>query len=117
MNVDKHLDQIVERLKDTNPLKIILFGSQACGKAQKGSDIDLIVVLNTDDLPKTFKEKMKYQLLVRKAILDINKEIPIDLIVYTKPMFEKFNNLGSMFSKEIATKGKVIYEAGNTGLA
>ncbi len=72
MNVDKHLDQIVERLKDTNPLKIILFGSQACSEAQKGSDIDLIVVLNTDDLPTTFKEKMKYQLMVRNAILDIN---------------------------------------------
>ncbi len=117
MNVDKHLEQIVERLKDTNPLKIILFGSHACDKAHKGSDIDLIVVLNTDDLPRTFEEKMKYQILVRKAILDINKEIPIDLIVYTRPMFEQFNNLGSMFSKEIATKGKVIYEAGNTGLA
>ena len=116
MDVDKRLKQIVKSLKDTNPLKIILFGSHAYGEAKTGSDIDLIVVLNTDDLPRTFKERMKYQLLVRNAILDINKEIPIDLIVYTKPMFEQFNSMGSMFSKEIATKGKVIYEAGNTRL-
>lgn len=112
-----YLEQIVERLKKTDPYKIILFGSHAYGDAQKDSDIDLIVVLNNNDMPKTFKEKMRYQLLVRNAILDINKEIPIDLIVYTKPMFEKFNHLGSMFSKEIAQKGKIIYEAGNKGVA
>ena len=71
-----YLEQIVERLKKTDPYKIILFGSHAYGDAQKDSDIDLIVVLNNNIMPKTFKEKMRYQLLVRNAILDINKEIP-----------------------------------------
>jgi len=39
--------------------------------------------------------------------------IPIDLIVYTKPMYNKFNELGSLFSKEISQKGIVLYESDN----
>jgi hypothetical protein len=38
------------------------------------------------------------------------KKYDIDLIVHTKPMHEKFIQLGSMFSREVATKGVVLYE-------
>jgi len=117
MAKSKYIERIVESLQQVNPYKIILFGSHVYGNPKKNSDIDLIVVLNNNDMPKTFKEKMKYQLQVRDAILEINKEVPIDLIVYTLPMYKKFNELGSMFSKEISQKGKVLYEAGNTGMA
>ena len=33
-----------------------------------------------------------------------------DLIVHTKPMHDKFLQLGSMFSKEILKRGEVLYE-------
>jgi len=117
MERNKYIEEIVERLKQLDTYKIILFGSQAYGNAEKNSDIDIIVVLNNNDMPKSFKDKMKYQLLVKDAILDINKEIPIDLIVYTLPMYKKFKKLGSMFSKEISQKGKVIYEANKQRMA
>ena len=114
MNAKKQIrlssDKIIEKFAAK---KIILFGSYAYGVPNKDSDIDLIVVLNDTNLPKTFKEKMKYQLLVRNSIININKKIPIDLIVYTKPMYKKFNELGSMFSVEISQKGKVLYENKN----
>jgi hypothetical protein len=38
------------------------------------------------------------------------KKYDIDLIVHTKPMHEKFIQLGSMFSREVTTKGVVLYE-------
>jgi hypothetical protein len=50
-------------------------------------------------------------LKVSNVLTDITRKTPIDLIVYTKPMYEKFIELGSLFSKEISRKGTVLYEA------
>jgi len=49
-------------------------------------------------------------LRVSAVLRDIKKKIPIDLIVHTKPMHEKFIELGSQFSKEVLAKGKILYE-------
>ena len=40
--------QLVERLKKTDPFKIILFGSHAYGEPGPGSDVDLLVVTEDD---------------------------------------------------------------------
>jgi uncharacterized protein len=47
------------------------------------------------------------------VLREIKRTIPIDLIVHTKPMHERFMQLGSMFSKEVAKNGEVLYERGN----
>jgi predicted nucleotidyltransferase len=75
------------------------------------SDVDLLVVTTDNHLPKSYKEKSEVYLKVSSALADITGKIPIDLIVYTKPMYNKFNKLGSLFSKEISQKGIVLYEA------
>ena len=88
----------------TNSLKlykVILFGSSAAGKEKKDSDIDLIVVTDDDFMPKNYEENMKNYLKVSAVLRDIKTRLPIDLIVHTKPMHEKFIHLGSMFSKNV----------------
>ena len=106
-----YLPLIVSRLKSIGITKIILFGSLTSGEVHTDSDIDLIVVTNDDYMPKSYKEKTEVYLKVSSALTEINGKIPIDLIVYTKPMYNKFNELGSLFSKEISQKGIVLYEA------
>jgi predicted nucleotidyltransferase len=106
-----YLPVIVKRLKKIGIHKIILFGSLTSGDARTDSDMDLIVVTNDDNMPQSYKEKSEIYLKVSNALTDIRGKIPIDLIVYTKPMYDKFNELGSLFSKEISHKGVVIYEA------
>jgi predicted nucleotidyltransferase len=45
----EQLDQIVQRIVDRlDPEKIILFGSHSRGEAREDSDIDLLVVAETD---------------------------------------------------------------------
>ena len=83
------------------------------GDVHLDSDIDLIVVTSDDHLPKSYKEKSEVYLKVSSALTGITGKIPIDLIVYTKPMYNKFNELGSLFSKEISQKGIVLYESDN----
>ena len=97
----------------TNSLKlykVILFGSFATGKVEKDSDIDLIVVTDDDFMPRNYEENMKNYLKVSAVLRDIKVRLPIDLIVHTKPMHEKFIHLGSMFSKNVTRRGEVLYE-------
>lgn len=101
---------LVERLKKTDPCKIILFGSHAYGEPDPASDVDLLVVTEDDFLPKNFAEKNAIYLKVSNAITEIEKIIPIDLIVHTKAMHRKFIEMGSMFSRKIVVDGKVLYE-------
>jgi len=114
MKLDDNLkNQLIERLKPLNPEKVILFGSYAYGEPSKDSDIDLIVVTDDDIMPGSFDEKMEIYLKVSNALTDIQRNIPIDLIVHTKPMHRRFIELNSMFYREIAEKGIVLYERNN----
>jgi predicted nucleotidyltransferase len=114
MIVDEIKEQIWARLTEQVRLfRVILFGSYAGGIPGTDSDIDLLVVTDDDFMPESFEENMQNYLKVSAALRDIKRKIPMDLIVHTKPMHEKFIELGSMFSKEIATKGVILYEKGN----
>ena len=106
-----YLPLIVTRLKKIGISKIILFGSLTSDEVHMDSDIDLMVVTNDNHMPKSYKEKSDVYMKVSSALTDITGKIPIDLIVYTKPVYYKFNELGSLFSKEISQKGTVLYEA------
>ena len=109
-NAQKYLDDIKMRLEEIEPYKIILFGSVAMGNSDEDSDIDLIVVLDSEKISQNYEEKMYNKMLVRKAIRDISEKIPIDLLVYTKKEFEIIMNNKNSFFREIEMQGKVLYE-------
>ncbi|NOZ61956.1 MAG: nucleotidyltransferase domain-containing protein, partial [Calditrichaeota bacterium] len=111
------LQEILKRLKAIKPVKIILFGSVAQKIESKDSDIDLLVVLDSDKIAQTYEEKLKNKMFVRKAIFDLSKKIPIDLIVYTKAEFEILAKTDSSFINEINNNGKIIYEKADFELA
>ena len=108
IDIDKLKKEIIERPKPLNLYKIILFGSYAYGNPTKDSDIDLYVVTNDEFMPKSWREKSAVYLEYSKRLRDLQKFIPIDLIVHTKPMFEKFKELDSMFSRMILEDGKIL---------
>ncbi|MFH0772611.1 MAG: nucleotidyltransferase domain-containing protein [Candidatus Omnitrophota bacterium] len=94
---------IVEKTKkDYNPEKIILFGSYAQGNSTADSDIDLLVIKDSnyrrDERDKEIRELLK----------DI--KFPLDIFVYTPKEAKKFYNLKGSFINEVFNKGKVIYE-------
>ncbi|QEN04596.1 nucleotidyltransferase domain-containing protein [Thiospirochaeta perfilievii] len=105
-----YIPEIVESLKELDPFKIYMFGSVAKGTDNQDSDIDLAVILNIDDVPKTYDEKLKNKVSVRNSILDISMEVPIDLLVYTKEEFKILDELNKPFMTEITEKGTLIYE-------
>jgi len=109
-----YIPLIIEKLKETKPEKIILFGSYAYGDPADGSDLDILVVTGDDIMPSNFAEKIMIYLRISKAISDIKKEFPVDLIVQTKPMHKRFIENDSLFARELMEKGKVLYEKDNS---
>ncbi len=116
-NYDKYIKQIKANLQKHDPFLVLLFGSCVSGNLHKDSDIDLLVVTKDDYMPQTFKEKTELYLKIRGLIEEVNKEVAIDLLVYTLPMYKKFIEMNSSFSREITEKGKIIYESNNTKMA
>ena len=116
-NIEQIISNITDTLKEEGVEKIILFGSYAYGKPRENSDLDIIVVTNDNFIPVTNREKMelhhKYNLLIKK----FRRVISIDMLVYTKLMYQKIQESGSLFTNEINCNGKVLYEAINQGMA
>ena len=107
----RRLQEIIASLRPIDPLKVILFGSQARGAATRESDLDLLVVLKSDVLPGTYQEKETIYLQVARLLRDIRRETPLDLIVHTRPMHARFIKMDSLFAKQVLQKGVVLYES------
>jgi predicted nucleotidyltransferase len=104
--MDEIIKEIVDILiKQYHPSKIILFGSYAYGKPTEDSDIDLLIIKETD-------KKRRIDRFVEVQSLIYNKEarIPVSPLVLTKEELEERLNMGDDFIEEIITKGKVLYE-------
>lgn len=78
--------------------KIILFGSQARGEADEYSDLDLIIIKETD--------KRFVQRLVEVPSLPVQA----DVFVYTPEEFEQMKENENPFIMSALESAKVIYE-------
>lgn len=97
------ITEIVNRIATGyNPDKIILFGSYASGEQSEDSDLDLLVIKNSD-LPRPQRA-----LQVRKMLFGMM--IPMDLIVYTPEEIALSRDNKYSFVYEILNTGKVLYE-------
>jgi predicted nucleotidyltransferase len=97
-------------LKPLDVSKACLFGSFANDSVQAGSDLDLLIILNIKTISKNYQERMENKLLVRNALSEINKEIPVDLLVYTKVELKILDQDRNAFFEEIMTKWKNLYD-------
>jgi len=108
---NQHLiDEMTERLKVLKPYRVILFGSYAVGNPTKDSDLDVMVVLDSNEFAKTFKEQNARYLLASNAVREVNNQIPMDILVYSKAEYEYLNEQDTSFFKEIRNTGRILYE-------
>ncbi len=97
--------QIKESLEPLHPERVIVFGSHAPGEAGPDSDIDLIVVLDSDETPTTYRDRVRNRLLVRWALDTLNRNYALEVLVYTLPEWKRFRDAGSAFAREVASQG------------
>lgn len=101
--LDLFLKEAVKRIAEKfMPVRIILFGSHAYGQPTPDSDIDLLIVMETDIVPH------KRSVPIRKLLKDLG--IPKDIIVKTPGEFERFKDIVGTIIYPAAHKGRVIYE-------
>ena len=100
---NSNINEIVSKIALTfNPDKIILFGSFAKGDHNEDSDLDLIIVKESD-LPKH-----KRGIEIRRLFYGIL--VPMDLKIYTPKEFDReLNNKYSFLSTAIKDS-KTLYE-------
>jgi len=95
---------IVEKIKDSyQPDKIILYGSYAYGKPDNDSDIDLLIIKQTDERP------IDRRVFVRRLLSGLRRGYPFSSIVVTPEELKRRLEIGDQFFWEIVTKGEVLY--------
>jgi predicted nucleotidyltransferase len=110
MEINSILNDLIDSLKASNPYKIVLFGSYANGNETADSDIDLMIILDNNDVSKTYEERQRKKLFIRKLVREINYRMALDILVYSKAELKKIKEYGNYFIDEIERTGKVIYE-------
>lgn len=97
------VQKVVRCLKRYNPERIIIFGSCARGDADEQSDVDVVVIKQTD---KRFLER-----LIEVAKYLDNDLGKVDVFVYTREEFEEMRQRGNPFIEKVVSEGRVIYPA------
>ena len=104
--LQKLLQTLVEKVR---PEKVVLFGSYANGTATPESDIDLLVILESD-LRRDHRQEV-----ISKALRP--RRVPIDILAYTPAEVQRCMEMPSSFVCHILATGKVLYDRRSVGLA
>ena len=95
--------EIVAHIVETmNPEKIILFGSWARGEASADSDLDILVIQETD---------RPFETRGLEAVLGLRHlKLPLDLITYTPEEWREVAAAERSFEASLAREGRTLYE-------
>ena len=87
--------------KRNNVIKALLFGSLAKGTGTKRSDVDLLILIDSDK--RFFSRYDDFN-----DVYDLLKGKSVDMLIYTPEELDKISSRS--FIKKILSEGKVIYE-------
>lgn len=101
---NEKINEVIDKIVNNyHPEKIILFGSYAAGCQDEKSDLDLLIIKDTDKL--NFERDIEVLKLFRGL------KIPLDILVYTNDEFNKWKNLKTSFESNVLKTGKILYAA------
>ena len=89
-------------VKEFHPASIWLFGSYAYGEPTKDSDVDFLIVMQTDIHPA------RQAAFIR---LKTRPSFPVDLVVRTPAQIHERLAVGDSFLETIFSCGKPLYES------
>jgi predicted nucleotidyltransferase len=87
---------IVSRLSSYEPQEIIVFGSFARNESDDVSDVDLVIIKETED---------DFFSRIRRVMQLLDPATGIDVLVYTPAEFEEMKERGSAFIETVLEEG------------
>jgi predicted nucleotidyltransferase len=103
LNREELLQTIVSRIAEAiRPQRIILFGSWARDEYGPHSDVDLLVIQESD-LPRPQRYAQ-----VRRLFWGM--KLPMDILVYTPEEFARYQSVPGSFTHTVAREGRVLYD-------
>ena len=90
---------IKQLARNYKPEFILIFGSYSKGNVHQDSDLDLIIVKDTDKRP------IWRRVEARKSF---ETDLPVDIIVYSPKEFAELQKT-SLFLKNVLHEGKVVF--------
>jgi predicted nucleotidyltransferase len=84
------------------PDRILLFGSHAKGTAHAGSDVDLLLVINAEEITAPLERR------ARQLTADCFP--PVDVVLCTRAEYLATDSLGSPFLGSILASGQSVFE-------
>lgn len=100
---DIMLSEIAKKIVENFfPDKIIMFGSRVWSVPKEWSDIDILVILNSDE--STTKLAAKISIVAKP------RYVPMDILVRTPEEIEHRIKIGDHFIRKILAEGKVLYK-------
>jgi uncharacterized protein len=98
------IKDIVQKLiTGYEPEKIILFGSHAYGVPREDSDIDLLIIKETDHPP------LDRWVEVKRLLRDRTRMVSVSPLVYTAEELKERLAIKDFFLEEALEKGEVLY--------
>ena len=99
--LEDNLHQIVAVLKiKYRPQQIIAYGSYVSGEIHPTSDLDILIVKDTD---KSFYDRLK------EVTSLVDYSVGVDFLVYTPRELEEESRQNPFVKNEILGKGKVVF--------
>jgi predicted nucleotidyltransferase len=108
-----YINALVENIKQADPKRIVLFGSCAKGAPTENSDIDMMVILDSNYISRNYDEYMSHRIAIKNLVRELEYNVPLDILVYSKEEYKMGKNAGNVMINEIDKTGKVIYEKSN----
>jgi predicted nucleotidyltransferase len=107
--MNTRVEEQLENVKDTivaafDPQQIIVFGSTIYGQTTPDSDVDLLIVMESDERPA--RRAARVSKLLRP------RPFPMDILVRTPEEIQYRLQIGDTFIREVLERGKIIFERG-----
>lgn len=100
---------ILERIRDLPIVRVVVFGSTARGENDADSDLDLAIIV-PDPADRARFDRVEAAVTVRRRILDINRQVAVDILVYTESEFQELSEQPSFVRGELVESGEIVYE-------
>lgn len=99
--ITREIAHVLNGILRYEPIKVILYGSLARGDYHMGSDMDLIVIKNTES---------KFTDRISEVLEFVNSSISVEPLVYTEEEVKRLTEDENGFLANALSEGTVLYE-------